>query len=111
MLAALIAAIAIIAPPAKYDKGVADYDVELVPFARVTLACEAIGMKLTPLGPTEVRLGCTNAAAQVMVIPAEDASFPYAHDCWVMNIRHEGAHANGWPANHPGGTSFVCYPK
>lgn len=114
MFIALAVALTILSPPLQFDKGIpGDYRVEIVPFALVPLACTASGLHLLPLKRGELLLGCTNAPKHLIIIPVEDATFPYDHACWLMNVRHEAAHANGWGSlkDHPGGHTYVCSPK
>lgn len=110
ILAIATAALVFISPPAKYDKGVPPgYTVHTETLGVISEACRQVFGE--PTMPGAVILGCTIAPLHLILLPLEDDKWPYEHACWLMNARHEAAHAWGWKANHPGGHTYVCYPK
>lgn len=110
----LAAAMAMISPPAKFDRGIPfNYKLREVPLSFMGDVCFALDTDhvLEPLPPGTFLMGCSLASKRLIILPIEDDTFPWNHACWLMNARHEAAHAWGWHADHPGGHSYVCYPK
>lgn len=105
MIAALLmaAAVTILEPPKAFQGEPGSATTLTLPLAQVAPACSAMGQAADA--------GCWIAAQRLIILPREDATFPYDHACWLMLKAHEDAHANGWAPNHPGGRNFTCYPR
>jgi hypothetical protein len=113
LMAAISSAIAIVAmtcpalaqrvlPPVEYDH---PYSGRLVKFRKNTIEDVRASCK-TPLA---MGLGCAWLVSEgfcVIIMASDDVIEAAGHDPDVV-LRHETAHCNGWPKEHPGTRMWV----